>query len=46
LPEGNEIHRWAERHHAALPGKKLRVEFTPLRETLEPALQNWQTDLT
>jgi endonuclease-8 len=26
LPEGNEIHRWAERHHAALAGKKLRVE--------------------
>ncbi len=26
LPEGNEIHRWAERHHAALAGRKLRVE--------------------
>ncbi len=26
MPEGNEIHRWAERHGAALAGKKLRVE--------------------
>ena len=26
MPEGNEIHRWAERHNAAFAGKKLRVE--------------------
>lgn len=26
MPEGNEIHRWAERHHAAFAGKILRVE--------------------
>lgn len=26
MPEGNEIHRWAERHSTALAGRKLRVE--------------------
>lgn len=26
MPEGNEIHRWADRHNAAFAGKKLRVE--------------------
>ncbi|MES2391799.1 MAG: DNA-formamidopyrimidine glycosylase family protein [Acidobacteriota bacterium] len=26
MPEGNEIHRWAERHRAAFVGKKMRVE--------------------
>lgn len=26
MPEGNEIHRWAERHTAAFAGKKIRVE--------------------
>jgi len=26
MPEGNEIHRWAERHSTAFAGKKLRVE--------------------
>ena len=26
MPEGNEIHRWAERHGAAFVGKKMRVE--------------------
>ena len=26
MPEGNEIHRWAERHNAAFAGKKMRVE--------------------
>lgn len=25
MPEGNEIHRWAERHNTALAAKKLRV---------------------
>ncbi len=26
MPEGNEIHRWAERHAAAFVGKRLHVE--------------------
>lgn len=26
MPEGNEIHRWAERHHRAFAGKKMHVE--------------------
>ena len=26
MPEGNEIHRWAERHAAAFGGKKMHVE--------------------
>ena len=26
MPEGNEIHRWAERHARAFVGKKMRVE--------------------
>jgi hypothetical protein len=26
MPEGNEIHRWAERHNTAFVGKKLRIE--------------------
>jgi endonuclease VIII len=26
MPEGNEIHRWAERHAAALAGKAVRVD--------------------
>jgi endonuclease-8 len=26
MPEGNEIHRWAERHAAAFAGKKVRVD--------------------
>lgn len=26
MPEGNEVHRWAERHTEALVGKKLHVE--------------------
>jgi len=26
MPEGNEIHRWAERHNAAFAGKKIRVD--------------------
>jgi endonuclease-8 len=26
MPEGNEIHRWAERHTVAFAGKKVRVE--------------------
>ncbi len=26
MPEGNEVHRWAERHNAAFAGKKLHVE--------------------
>ena len=25
MPEGNEIHRWAERHNAAFAGRKLNV---------------------
>jgi len=26
MPEGNEIHRWAERHAAAFAGKGVRVD--------------------
>ena len=26
MPEGNEIHRWAERHHAAFAGKTVRAD--------------------
>jgi endonuclease-8 len=26
MPEGNEIHRWAERHAAAFAGKAVRVD--------------------
>src|ERR1700759_2159875 len=26
MPEGNEIHRWAERHYAAFGGKPVRVD--------------------
>ena len=26
MPEGNEIHRWAERHNAAFAGRKMRLE--------------------
>jgi endonuclease-8 len=26
MPEGNEVHRWAERHNAALAGRKLHVD--------------------
>jgi endonuclease-8 len=26
MPEGNEIHRWAERHYAAFGGRKVRVD--------------------
>ena len=29
MPEGNEIHRWAERHTAAFAGRKLRVAPGP-----------------
>lgn len=25
MPEGNEVHRWAQRHHAAFAGRKLNV---------------------
>jgi endonuclease-8 len=26
MPEGNEVHRWADRHNAAFAGKKMHVE--------------------
>ena len=26
MPEGNEIHRWAERHAAAFVGKTMRMD--------------------
>jgi endonuclease VIII len=29
MPEGNEVHRWAERHTAAFAGRKLRVAPGP-----------------
>ena len=25
MPEGNEVHRWAERHNTAFAGRKLNV---------------------
>ena len=37
MPEGNEVHRWAERHMAAFAGRKLHVEGPNGRFT-EPAL--------
>jgi len=40
LPEGNEIHRWAERHHTALAGRKLRVESPNGRFAEASALDN------
>lgn len=40
MPEGNEIHRWAERHHTALAGKKLRVESPTGRFPDAAALDN------
>jgi endonuclease VIII len=39
MPEGNEVHRWAERHNRAFAGKKMHVESpngrTPEAETLD-----------
>lgn len=39
MPEGNEVHRWAERHTAAFVGKKMHVESpngrTPHTEILD-----------
>jgi endonuclease VIII len=40
LPEGNEIHRWAERHTTALAGKKLHVESPNGRFPDAAALDN------
>ena len=40
MPEGNEIHRWAERHNTALAGKKLRVESPNGRFADAAALDN------
>jgi endonuclease VIII len=40
LPEGNEIHRWAERHDTAFAGKKLRVESPNGRFADAVALDN------
>jgi endonuclease VIII len=40
LPEGNEIHRWAERHNTAFAGKKLRVESPNGRFPDATALDN------
>ncbi|HEY4011232.1 MAG TPA: DNA-formamidopyrimidine glycosylase family protein [Acidobacteriaceae bacterium] len=40
MPEGNEIHRWAERHNAALSGKKLRLESPNGRFAEAAALDN------
>ena len=36
MPEGNEIHRWAERHTAAFAGKAVRVE-APTHSRFEDA---------
>ncbi len=38
MPEGNEIHRWAERHTAAFAGKTLRVEGPQGRFADVPAI--------
>lgn len=39
MPEGNEIHRWAERHTAAFAGKTVQVEAPATSRFLEaPAL--------
>ncbi len=39
MPEGNEVHRWAERHRAAFVGRKMHVESpngrTPGTEALD-----------
>jgi endonuclease-8 len=40
VPEGNEIHRWAERHNTAFAGKKLRVESPNGRFADAAALDN------
>ncbi len=40
MPEGNEIHRWAERHGAALAGRKLRVDSPNGRFSDAAALDN------
>jgi endonuclease VIII len=40
MPEGNEIHRWAERHNSAFAGKKLRVESPNRRFPDSAALDN------
>ena len=40
MPEGNEIHRWAERHNTAFAGKKLRVESPNGRFPDATALDN------
>ena len=40
MPEGNEIHRWAERHAAAFAGKKVRVDGPQGRFTDSPRLDN------
>lgn len=38
MPEGNEIHRWAERHAAAFAGKVVRVDGPQGRFTDSPML--------
>ena len=38
MPEGNEIHRWAERHAAAFAGKTVRVDGPQGRFTDGPVL--------
>ena len=39
MPEGNEIHRWAERHRAAFVGKKMHVESPNGRTLLTERLE-------
>ena len=38
MPEGNEVHRWAERHTAAFAGRKIHVEGPTGRFTEAPLL--------
>jgi endonuclease-8 len=40
MPEGNEIHRWAERHNLAFAGKKLHVDSPTGRFPDAAALDN------
>lgn len=44
MPEGNEIHRWAERHQTAFAGKKLHVDSPNGRFGDAAALDNRKLD--
>ena len=42
MPEGNEIHRWAERHTAAFAGRPVKVDGPQGRFTDAPAINGRQ----